>query len=110
MAGLPRRSPSPRLTEATAPRRLWQLALVAYASRGDLSKQRLDLVLERPNLGVDLLEGPRRHVAIEMPRERDLVADLRLRAVDPSVGDVRQNLGGHIQVDRPAVHLAREPL
>jgi len=63
----------------------------------------LDLLLERPDLGVDLLERPRRDAAVEVPRERDLVAELRVSVVDPRVRDVGQHLGLQVLLDRRPV-------
>ena len=54
-----------------------------------LAEQLLNLFLELPDLGVDLLERPRRDVAVEVPGERDLVAELRLGVVDPGVAGRR---------------------
>jgi hypothetical protein len=41
-------------------------------SRRDLAEQPLDLLLKRPDLGVDLGERPRRRVSVELARQRDL--------------------------------------
>ena len=50
----------------------------ALSSPCHLGQQSLDLILQRLDLGVDLLQRSRRHVLVEVPRQRDLVADLGL--------------------------------
>ena len=51
-------------------------------------------------VGVDLRERPGRDVLVEVPGERDLVADLGLLVVDPGVGDMREDLGLEVRLDR----------
>src|SRR5207245_440097 len=78
-------------------------------SSSDLTEQFLNLFLERADLRVDLLERARRHVLIEVPGERNVVADLCLVVVHGGVRDVRQYLGDQILLDGAPVWLAREP-
>ena len=65
----------------------------------NLPQHSLNFRLQRPDLGLDLRQRPRRLVPVEVPGEGDLVADLRLLLVDPGVGDVRQDLALEVGVD-----------
>src|SRR5262249_49318244 len=69
------------------------------ASCRDFAKECDDLAFKRTNITLDLLERSRRFVAIEVPVERDLVADLDLLAVDPGVGDMWQDLAAEVILD-----------
>ena len=70
-----------------------------YSSPQHLSEHPLNLPLRLPDLGLDLGQRTQGSVAIEVPGEWNLVADLRLLLVDPSVRDVRQNLPLEVDVD-----------
>src|SRR5205814_5289097 len=60
----------------------------------------LNLELDGSNIGVDLLKRTRRSVAVEVPSDADLVSDLCLVWIHPSVGDVGQHLRAHVVADR----------
>ena len=68
-------------------------------SRVKLREEVLDLGDEPLDVGIDLLERARWGVLVEVPGERDLVADLGLGVVDPGVRDVREDLAGDVPVD-----------
>ncbi len=82
----------------------------SVSSSRDLGQQPLDLVLQRLDLGVDLLQRPRRHVLVEMPRQRDLVSDLGALVIDPGIRNVRQHLVPHVVIDGRPILQRREPL
>ena len=64
--------------------------------------------LQVGDLGLDLLQRPGRNVLVEMPRQRDFIADLpnlavlfgpSYRFVDPGIGNVRLYFAVEILVD-----------
>jgi len=56
-------------------------------------------LLKRPDVGFDLLKCPQRLWLVEVPRERDFIADDRLGRIDPGVGRMRQNLATEERLD-----------
>src|SRR5437867_604650 len=68
----------------------WSLGRLVAA--GHVREETHDLLFQRLDIGFDDFQRTRRLVAVEVPVERDLVADFGLGFVDPGVWHVRTHL------------------
>lgn len=69
-----------------------------YSSRQSL-QQTSNLAFERSDVSLDLSQGTRRLIDVEMPVGRNFVADFCLGVIDPSIRHMRQNLRCNIRFD-----------
>ena len=79
--------------------------MVASASRytgrlrSDCGKELGDLRFEGPQVGFDDFEGSGRFGDVEVAVEGDLVADLRLVVINPSVRNVEQDFASRVDIE-----------
>src|SRR5690606_6662549 len=84
----------------TVPRRYTGTSVWNFSrSLGHLGEEGLNFGFEGFEFGVDFGQGAGWLVDVEVAGEGDLVADLRLRLVDPGVGDVGEDLAAQVLMD-----------